>query len=609
MLLLTSGMCAMAAPTAEQELRQQQLRDTMYYYFDTGITDKFDESNKALMDYCLSINDMDAYYNGWYNRIIFELNQSNIFQAYKQALAMSRDMREKKQEDYYYVATGALGLIYADCNNLEGARQCFIDAVEQLTEQKKTGELSPLYMDLAYITFDKYPEEALQWADKAFLLSKDESTMCDVSAFRGMLKFKQNNTKDFLENYKKYKELEAKGMTSIYGKYIEIYYACYQHNYERARELAYEITSPLDRYEFVRNTYEHQGDSVRAYRVLRRQMELTDSLNSIILTDNLKGISNEMEMAEVKQSESRHRIIALTIGIIAAMLMILALTYNIYNRRKFTKRLEQGHQKLQEAYDQLEETTTVKERIESELRIARDIQMSMVPSRFPQRKGLDLFASMTPAREVGGDLYDYMLQGDRLYFCVGDVSGKGVPASLFMAQAIRLFRALAKQRLMPSQIATRINDELTENNENGMFVTMFIALADLTNGHLWFCNAGHNPPVLGGDSLNGSFINMESNAPIGLWPGLEYVGEEIDSIMNRPLFVYTDGLNEAENTQQQQFGDNHLLEILQHTPFESSEQVINHLKYEVERHRDGAVPNDDMTMLCLRIDKTLNDNQ
>lgn len=242
------------------------------------------------------------------------------------------------------------------------------------------------------------------------------------------------------------------------------------------------------------------------------------------------------------------------------------------------------------------------ERIESELRIAREIQMSMVPSTFPEREGLDMYASMTPAKEVGGDLYGYVLLGDKLYFAVGDVSGKGIPASLFMAQATQLFRTLAAQQMMPAEICTRMNEALSgDDNVNGMFVTLFLGLLDLKTGHLDFCNAGHNPPVIGGGEHHGDFLQMESNAPIGLWPGLEYKGEEIDTIKERPLFIYTDGLNEAENRQQKQFGDKRLINILRHTHFETAQQVIDSLKSEVEKHRDGADPNDDLTMMCIRV--------
>ena len=225
----------------------------------------------------------------------------------------------------------------------------------------------------------------------------------------------------------------------------------------------------------------------------------------------------------------------------------------------------------------------------------------MVPNVFPDREGLDLYASMTPAREVGGDLYGYLLLGDMLYFCVGDVSGKGVPASLFMAQVTRLFRTLAGQKMMPKEIIKRMNEALTEGNDQVMFVTMFLGLANLSTGRLDFCNAGHNPPIIGGNDHHGSFINMESNAPIGLWPGIEFEGEHIDNIKGCPLFIYTDGLNEAENQQQEQFGDERLLSVLRTVEYQSSRQVIETMMAEIGNHRQGAEPNDDLTMMCLRI--------
>jgi serine phosphatase RsbU (regulator of sigma subunit) len=243
-----------------------------------------------------------------------------------------------------------------------------------------------------------------------------------------------------------------------------------------------------------------------------------------------------------------------------------------------------------------------KDRIESELRIARDIQMSMVPSTFPERDGLDMYASMTPAKEVGGDLYGYVLIGDKLYFAVGDVSGKGVPASLFMAQATRLFRTMATQGLMPAEICTHMNNELSgDDNVNGMFVTMFLGMLDLNSGHLYYCNAGHNPPVIGGGENQGEFLEMIANAPIGLFPGLDYEGEEIESVKGRALFIYTDGLNEAEDSEQNQFGDEKLLKILRDTHFDTARQVVETLYAEVQTHRNGAEPNDDLTMMCLRV--------
>ena len=277
-----------------------------------------------------------------------------------------------------------------------------------------------------------------------------------------------------------------------------------------------------------------------------------------------------------------------------------------YGRTDEIGQLSQSFGNMQQSLvnyiEELKETTAQKASIESELNVASNIQMSMLPSVFPDREGLDMYASMTPAKEVGGDLYGYLLTGDSLYFCLGDVSGKGIPASLFMAQATRLFRTLATQQMPPEEICTRMNDALSgDENPTNMFVTLFVGLVDLVNGRLRYCNAGHNPPVIGGGELHGEMLQVRPNVPIGIVPGLVYEGEEIDTIKGRPLFLYTDGLNEAENRDYAQFGDERLLDILRNTHFNSARQVIETLKAEVERHRDGAEPNDDLTMLCLMV--------
>ena len=357
----------------------------------------------------------------------------------------------------------------------------------------------------------------------------------------------------------------------------------------------------------------HMGRHAEAAKLYNEMYLMNDSLNISDTRRQLAEMNTKYALDEerMKRAEEQMRSI-ITIAVITVLSLAIFLYFRIRSARRLKKahesleqahgKLEETHQQLLTAYDQLEETTAAKERIESDLRIARNIQMSMVPSQFPERDDLDLFASMTPAKEVGGDLYGYLLLGDLLYFCLGDVSGKGVPASLFMAQATRLFRTLAAQKMQPAEIATHINDALSgDDNEQGMFVTMFIGLVDLTTGHLHFCNAGHNPPVLIGDETE--FIEMIPNLPIGLMPEFEYEGEEIADISNQPLFVYTDGLNEAENREQTQFSDERLLEILETTPFESSRQTIELLASEVEKHRDGADPNDDLTMLCLKVIK------
>ena len=252
--------------------------------------------------------------------------------------------------------------------------------------------------------------------------------------------------------------------------------------------------------------------------------------------------------------------------------------------------------------DELKHTTAMQASIESELKVASDIQMGMIPRvfpPFPNRQDIDLYASMTPAKEVGGDLYDYFVQDERLYFCVGDVSGKGIPASMFMAITCNLFRMIAQQNRAPWEIATQMNAFLTRDNEQSMFVTMFIGMIDLRKGVLEFCNCGHNAPI-----LDGKFLDIkDTNQPLGLWECKAFNGEVIEDIRDKQLLIYTDGLNEAENMQQERLGDERLLELMADTSHLDSEQIINKLKAAVINHRAGAEPNDDLTLLCLSVKK------
>ena len=338
--------------------------------------------------------------------------------------------------------------------------------------------------------------------------------------------------------------------------------------------------------------YELQGRYKEALSDYREYNALKDSVRQEETQEQLNELNKRFELNELKaekereQMEARHRQLILYI-IIASLLVIGLIVYILLHRR---------------AERRMAVLSAQKERMESELRIAHDIQMKMVPNEFPHVEHLNMYASMTPAKEVGGDLYDYLLSDDKLYFCLGDVSGKGVPAALFMTQAVKLFRAIAKQKLSPAKMATRINDELTENNEQGMFVTMFIGCLNLKTYHLDFCNCGHNPPVIGTSGSKFDFLRMESNFPLGVLPGAEFKGEEIENIHGQTLLLYSDGLNEADNQQLEQFGDNRLLDILRRTHFGTAREVIETLKKEVEAHRNGAEPNDDLSMFCLMVE-------
>ena len=254
--------------------------------------------------------------------------------------------------------------------------------------------------------------------------------------------------------------------------------------------------------------------------------------------------------------------------------------------------------------EELKLTTAKRERIEGDLRIAHNIQMAMIPNvfpPFPERKDLDVYASMTPAKEVGGDLYDYFLQGEKLYFCIGDVSGKGVPASIVMAITRVLFRVYGRQDMTPAEIACHINDMLSADNETMMFVTAFIGMIDLSKGSLNYCNCGHNYPVIVRASADPEYFDCESNTVLGVCPGWEYKEQYVPDVRGRMIFLYTDGLNEAENLEHEQFGEGRLLEVVTRNRGVSSEGMVKHMLEAVAEHVGGAEASDDLTTLCIEL--------
>ena len=252
--------------------------------------------------------------------------------------------------------------------------------------------------------------------------------------------------------------------------------------------------------------------------------------------------------------------------------------------------------------DELKQTTATKERIESELRIARDIQMGMVPKLFPpfpERDDVDLYAKLIPAKEVGGDLYDFFIDGDRLIFIVGDVSGKGVPASLVMAVTCRLFRTVATHFDTPAAIMTALNDTLAENNDSNMFCTAFLGVLNLQTGVLQYCNAGHNAPVLMRKDGQVAYMEVLPNLPLGLFEGFPYEGQECVLSKGETLFLYTDGVTEAENVSKELYSDERLTDFLTGCCPENPVEIVDKVYTDIERHALGAEQSDDITMMCV----------
>lgn len=254
--------------------------------------------------------------------------------------------------------------------------------------------------------------------------------------------------------------------------------------------------------------------------------------------------------------------------------------------------------------EELKETTARNASIESELDVARNIQMSMLPITwppFPDRDDLDIFGSVAPAKAVGGDLFDFRLRDGKLYFCIGDVSGKGIPAALVMTVISSMFRTLSASEDSPLRILTAINSSISARNENLMFVTLFVGALDLSTGVLQYTNAGHNAPVVitGGKAR---MMSADANIPVGVMADWSYSLQEMELTPGTILFLYTDGLTEAARSDGELFHEKRVLEHLSSLGQNiSATNLIADMTTAVERFIGDAEQSDDLTMLAIRM--------
>ena len=247
---------------------------------------------------------------------------------------------------------------------------------------------------------------------------------------------------------------------------------------------------------------------------------------------------------------------------------------------------------------QLKTTRSDNERMESELNVARTIQMGMLSTDFPPQ----LHAMLKPAKEVGGDLYDFIQKGDVLHFAVGDVSGKGVPASLVMSITRAMLHFVATLDLPLNESVSRINNSVADTNSNDMFVTLFIGRINLKTLRMDYCNAGHNPPVIVPPDGKPYFLPVKSNLAAGFMEHFPYEDEHIDLVPGTRLIAYTDGVTEAENNLLELYGEDRLMEGIGKLSADMDEKtVVKHIYDSVKSFTAGHPQSDDITIMSVKV--------
>lgn len=267
--------------------------------------------------------------------------------------------------------------------------------------------------------------------------------------------------------------------------------------------------------------------------------------------------------------------------------------------------LQQMEQDINGYIENITAITAEKERIGAELSVATQIQASMLPCifpAFPERSEFDIYATMMPAKEVGGDFYDfYLVDPDHLALVIADVSGKGVPAALFMVITKTLIKNRVQLGESPGQAFTAVNQTLCENNEAGLFVTAWLGILTISTGELVYTNAGHNPPLLGREGESFAYLKMRSGLVLAGMEGILYREARLKLESRDTLYLYTDGVTEATDIYEKMYGEEKLQTYLNNHQGENLENILHGIKADLDLFTKGAPQFDDITMLILRM--------
>jgi sigma-B regulation protein RsbU (phosphoserine phosphatase) len=336
------------------------------------------------------------------------------------------------------------------------------------------------------------------------------------------------------------------------------------------------------------------------------KVQLSEALDKTQLQVKYLEIDAEYERLINEKKIERERQLRNIMLLSALSLVVVSFfIYRNYRQEKRSKRaLADKNEQINKQNVELESLNRIiakhNERMQSELNVGREIQMSMIPSVFPVMENVDLYALLEPALEVGGDLYDFFkLDNEHLFFGVGDVSDKGVPAALFMAVTKTLVKTHANYSTLPQKIMTQVNRELSRDNESSMFVTYFLCVLNINTGELSYCNAGHNPPIY--LSKNHQYIMLDQlHGPVlGAMDDYEYQQDTLIMKKGDQIVLFTDGITEAMDEQNAQYSTERLCELFSHNGKNTSKEAVEAVIDDVIIFRQDADQSDDMTVLSL----------
>lgn len=357
-LLLTVSLCCYCLCFAAKDydplyLKSKEyktLRDSMHHAFNTGDSARFFPALQALQEFLIKKNDMHGYYTQRCNEVVFLMNQQHIYEAYKCALAISKELREKNLESEMYMAKNLLGHINRYCGNGEEAKKNWFEVLDLMEKYGYHSSMPPIYMNIVNVALDDDPSEAdsLLFRAKEIAQKYSEERVFDIETRQTASYYNRGDIEKFLEGYKAYKEGEAKGLTSVHGRTIEVYYLACTGKPDEAAALARKDLGDDGIYA-IPLIYERSGRWKEAYEALKKSSAVTDSIDNVVIINSMQGIRDEITLYESAIEANRYKMIALTGIILLLILLIFALVYIVYSRRRHMKELQKAYNRAMES--------------------------------------------------------------------------------------------------------------------------------------------------------------------------------------------------------------------------------------------------------------------
>ena len=344
-LMLLSVINIHAADDYKESPEHLTLRDSMLHAFNDGDSARFFRHVKNLQNYLLEKNDLHAYYTQRCNEIVFLLNQQSVIEAYKLATTLSQELLQRKLDKEMYMAYNMMGHIYNYSGNRENAKECFWEVIHRLEKSGYQESMPAIYINLVNVEMSlNNTDEAMKLIDKAAEIADSPQRLFDIETRRTLLYYSLGDMEKFNEGYLAYKEGKAKGLSSVHGRELEVYYTAGQGRIDEAINMALKDLAPTEGYEAIIKIYERAGLWQKAYEYLKLENKASDSINTIILSNSMQGIQNEMKVHEADRKASRYFIFGLLATIVLLILLLLAMSYIYNSRRRHMKQLERAYQ-------------------------------------------------------------------------------------------------------------------------------------------------------------------------------------------------------------------------------------------------------------------------